>query len=201
MNSRSLATGSPQYRVQARSDDGGETFTPSRLIPELPEPFNGCQGSIVSTYDVQDATQTGTGTRTGTGGVGGNERGALFLSHPNPATNGGLAPSVLKLLGADVNLTGRDHMTLWRSDDEGDSYQVEALVDPGAAGYSSLQPYPANGTAAAPGTPGKAGLWLLYEQSDRAADTLDHMGAAALIGALSVLDPDRFILRAFEDVA
>ena len=29
LSSRSLATGSPQQRVQARSDDGGETFTPS----------------------------------------------------------------------------------------------------------------------------------------------------------------------------
>ena len=183
VNSRSLATGSSQQRVQARSDNGGETFTPSRLVPELPEPFNGCQGSIVSTYGGQ---------------VGG--KGTLFLSHPNPSTNGGLAPSILHGLGANVNLTGRDHLTIWRSEDQGDSYQIDELVDVGASGYSSLQAYAGAASAAAPGTKGKPGLWLLYEQSDRAADSLDHIGAAALIGALSVLNPDRFILRAFEDV-
>jgi len=47
-NSRSLSTGTPQYRVQARSDDGGETFTASQFVYDLPEPFDGCQGSIVS---------------------------------------------------------------------------------------------------------------------------------------------------------
>jgi len=75
-NSRSLATGSRQARVQARSDDAGATWTPSRFVGELasdmcwfympaqwsasrsqwaagepmchlqPEPFNGCQGSL-----------------------------------------------------------------------------------------------------------------------------------------------------------
>ena len=197
LNSRSLATGSPQQRVQSLSHDGGATFTPSRLVPELPEPFNGCQGSI---------------TRAG-GGGGGNSTGAgaLYLSHPNPAANHGVAPAVLRLLGANVNLTGRDHMTVWRSTDEGDTWHIHHLVDSGAAGYSSLQPAAAaaadgGGRAAAAqrvaGAGAEAGggrLWILYEQSDRQADSLSQMAAEALIGALSVLDPDRFVLRLLAD--
>ena len=50
------------------------------------------------------------------------------------------------------------------------------------------------------GAEGKDNLWLLYEQSDREAASFSHMSAEALIGALSVLDPDRFVLRLFEDV-
>ena len=46
---------------------------------------------------------------------------------------------MLRLIGGAVNLTGRDHLTLWRSDDGGGSYRAAALVDAGAAGYSSLQ--------------------------------------------------------------
>merc|ERR1711920_1000053 len=45
-NLRSLSTGSPQWRLQARSDDDGETFTSTNMVP-IPEPFNGCQGSTV----------------------------------------------------------------------------------------------------------------------------------------------------------
>jgi hypothetical protein len=38
-------------------------------------------------------------------------------------------------------------------------------------------------------------LWLLYEQSDKEPNSLDNLGAEALIGSLSVLNPDRFVLR------
>eukprot|EP00658_Telonema_sp_P-2_P057228 TRINITY_DN4567_c0_g1_i2.p1 TRINITY_DN4567_c0_g1~~TRINITY_DN4567_c0_g1_i2.p1 ORF type:complete len:204 (+),score=42.11 TRINITY_DN4567_c0_g1_i2:207-818(+) len=159
VNSRSFATGSPQFRVQAISHDGGETFSPTRFIRNLPEPFDGCQGSIVA--------------------AGSN----LYFSHPNPQTNHGIAPEIIRLLGGNVNLTGRDHMTIWKSEDQGERYQVSELVDPGASGYSALQ------------VENRSGMWLLYEQSDVEADSLSHMGAAALIGALSVLNPDRFVLR------
>ena len=47
---------------------------------------------------------------------------------------------IVALLGGNVNLTGRDHMTVWRSRDGGGSWEIRELVDPGAAGYSSLQP-------------------------------------------------------------
>ena len=177
-NSRSLSTGSPQQRVQAVSNDGGATFSPSVLVSELPEPFNGCQGSIVATPVAAK----------------------LFVSHPKPAVNDGIAPDILKLLGANVNLTGRDHMSLWSSADDGASYQLAQLVDAGAAGYSSLQAFEGEGTAASPGASGADQLWLMYEQSDRQADSLGHLSAEALIGALSVLNPDRFVLRLFEDV-
>ena len=133
-------------------------FTPTRTIPNLPEPFNGCQGSIVSL------------------------NGTLYLSHPNPQKNSGLAPSIVSLLGANVNLTGRDHMTVWSSSDDGTTYEVSSLVDEGASGYSSLQ---VDGD----------GLWILYEQSDPAPVTLSSLSAEALIGGLAVLNPDRFVLR------
>lgn len=199
LNSRSLATGSPQQRVQSVSNDGGASFTRSRLVPELPEPFNGCQGSMV-----RGTAGDNHSSHIGAGGAGG----ALYLSHPNPETNTGIAPAVLRLLGANVNLTGRDHMTVWTSTDEGATWLVQQLVDPGAAGYSSLQaaapvrpPRGHGGDAVdsgdAVGSGGGAGgkVWILYEQSDRASNSLGHLTAEALVGALSVLDPDRFVLR------
>ena len=240
VNSRSLSTGSPQRRVQAICDDpytagrgtagqgtaagqgtsgqgtgtaqGGFanatlSFSPTRFVEELPEPFNGCQGSIVASVVPGD--------------------GSLFFSHPNPRTNSGIAPDILKLLGADVNLTGRDHMTVWSSKDHGASFQVARLIDEGASGYSSLQAVRAtnasgleasgrggsggSGSGGGGGGGGDGGartqriqggnsVWLLYEQSDRAADSFDHLGLEALIGALSVLNPDRFVLRLIEDL-
>jgi hypothetical protein len=53
-----------------------------------------------------------TSTRSGSGIDGGGN--VLYFSHPNPAPNTAVAPAVLRALGANVNLTGRDHMTLWR---------------------------------------------------------------------------------------
>ena len=41
-------------------------------------------------------------------------------------------------------------------------------------------------------------LWLMYEQSDVSPDTLSSLSAAALIGELAVLNPDRFVLRKLE---
>lgn len=116
-NSRSLATGTPQFRVQARSDDGGETFLASRFVRSLPEPFDGCEGSIVST----------------------NNGSVLYFAHPNPVPNTGIASKILQDLAGKANLTGRDHMTLWRSTDQGATYTEWAVIDPGAAGYVSLQ--------------------------------------------------------------
>jgi len=161
VNSRSLSTGSTQLRVQAISQDGGQSFGPTEFVEDLPEPFNGCQGSIAT-----------------------NANGTVFFVHPDPAPNPGIAPSVLKLFGADINLTGRDHLTLWASDDAGTSYRNKRLLDPGASGYSSLQAGSDNST-----------LWLLYEQSDRPADSFSHLGVEALIGQLAVLNPDRLVLR------
>ncbi len=63
---------------------------------------------------------------------------------------------------------------------------------------SSLQAYVGDGTARAPGTHGRGQLFLLYEQSDREAASLGDLTAEALIGALSVLNPDRLVLRRFE---
>ena len=99
-------------------------------------------------------------------------------------------------------------MTVRRSGDGGGSWQIRTLVDPGAAGYSSLQP---TGDTAAPAKPATAAtaattatttttadddsIWIMYEQSDRPANSFGHVAAAGVIGALTVLDPDRLVLR------
>jgi sialidase-1 len=43
INFRGLLT----RRIQAISFDGGLTFGPSRLVPELKEPIDGCEGSLI----------------------------------------------------------------------------------------------------------------------------------------------------------
>lgn len=68
-NSRSLSTGSPQFRLQSRSFDNGETFTQSRFTT-IPEPFGGCQGSTA-------------------GGKGGK----VFVTSPNPKKGKSLVQS------------------------------------------------------------------------------------------------------------
>lgn len=128
INARSLATFTTPRRIQTISNDGGVTFGPTRFVPELPQPFNGCQGSTIRALN-----------------------GSLFFTGPD---------STVK----------RDHLTLWRSDDEGGSWQKHLLIDAGASGYSSLQVDPAS-----PGA-----LFLLYEQSDQ-----DNL----------IMAPDRFIFR------
>ena len=162
-NSRSFSTGTPQLRVQAISNDGGETFSPTYFVRDLPEPFDGCEGSIASSPDGQ----------------------ALWYAHTLSKPSGGIAPWILKELGGKVNLTGRDHMTLWRSGDQGASYDVVRLIDEGASGYVSLQV-------------SSSKLFLFYEQSDDAAQTPSKMGIEALIGSLTVLDPDRLVLRVID---
>lgn len=162
LNSRSLATGSPQMRIQARSDDGGISFTPTRFVPELPEPFNGCQGSVVSDDDGRQ----------------------LFFSHPDPARDGALLPAMMRFLEAHgVNLTGRDHLSLWMSVDGGESYFKKLLVDPGVTGYSALQHYVVDG---------ERHLGLLHEQADRPPDTdLSRY----IQGGINVVTPTRFVFR------
>ena len=60
-------------------------------------------------------------------------------------------PEALEALAADVNLTGRDHMTIWKSDDEGDSYEVLMTVDDGAVSVETRthptagMPHPGSG--------------------------------------------------------
>ena len=93
LNSRSLATGSPQQRLQALSHDGGMTFTPSRFVPELPEPFNGCQGSMVraggSWEDAGNDIERDSTTNASSG--------MLYLSHPRSVTTLSAHPRPLPL--------------------------------------------------------------------------------------------------------
>lgn len=154
MNSRSLATGTPQYRVQARSDDDGQTFTSTGFILDLPEPFNGCEGSIV---------------------LGSND--TIYVSHPDPVPLGWM-PNLVKVLKAKVNLTGRDHMTLFKSVDGGVTYPVKLLIDPGETGYSSLQHYDDR-------------LGLLFEQADASPFSEEEL----VTGSMNVEVPTRFVFR------
>ena len=130
ISARSLATFTTAWRIQTISNDGGKTFGPTRFVPELDQPLNGCQGSIVSSDD-----------------------GTLFLSNPQ---------STFK----------RDHLTLWRSDDDGMSWQSILLIDAGPSGYSSLQ--------VSSSVSGQAEVLVLYEQSD-----MNNL----------VMNPDRFVFR------
>jgi len=51
INARSHAdVGMTQKRIQTRSDDGGLTFGPTSFVKELPQPIDGCEGSIISTH-------------------------------------------------------------------------------------------------------------------------------------------------------
>lgn len=117
-NSRSLSTGSPQYRVQALSRDGGETFEPSTLVPEIPEPFNGCQGSTVGPGGPSDT---------------------VYMANPDPAPAASAVNTFTKALGCDVNVTGRTRVSVWRSADGGQTYPDKQLVDGGLSAQTSLQ--------------------------------------------------------------
>eukprot|EP00429_Kryptoperidinium_foliaceum_P094252 CAMPEP_0176195346 /NCGR_PEP_ID=MMETSP0121_2-20121125/6466_1 /TAXON_ID=160619 /ORGANISM="Kryptoperidinium foliaceum, Strain CCMP 1326" /LENGTH=199 /DNA_ID=CAMNT_0017534115 /DNA_START=117 /DNA_END=716 /DNA_ORIENTATION=- len=114
-NSRALSTGSPQQRVQARSYDQGETFSASELT-EIPQPFNGCQGSIVS-----------------------GEGDTLYVAGPDPLPATSWLQRVMHIMHCDVNLTGRTRVTLWKSKDGGRSYPEKTLIDPGLSAQTSLQ--------------------------------------------------------------
>ena len=48
VNARSLANpGQHQQRIQSLSDTEGRSFGPTRFVEELPQPINGCEGSMV----------------------------------------------------------------------------------------------------------------------------------------------------------
>lgn len=51
-NARSLAVIHNEQRLQSRSDDGGITWTTPHYVPELPQPIDGCEGSIVYMHEV-----------------------------------------------------------------------------------------------------------------------------------------------------
>ena len=126
INARSFATLTTEKRIQTVSNDGGLTFGPTYFVDNLPQPFDGCQGSIIRVSNTD----------------------SLYFTGPN---------SYVK----------RDHLTLWKSADDGQSWVNKQLIDSGASGYSSLQTHGSN-------------LFLLYEQSDE--DKL-------------IMAPDRFIFR------
>ena len=128
-NSRSLSTGSPQFRLQATSFTDGESFNPS-YYTTIPEPFAGCQGSAV-------------------GGPGGK----IFVTSPNPQRGNSVVQYLTDALGCKVNLNGRERVSLWISRDNGKTYKLNQIVDPGLSAQTSLQYI-------------KGKLYLLYETAD-----------------------------------
>jgi sialidase-1 len=165
MNARSLSTGSPQHRVQARSDDGGETFGPSRIVPELPQPFNGCQGSFV-----------------------GGDASVVYVAGPDPPKSTDVLQEALDYMGCrDIQMTGRSHVTVWKSIDGGGSYPRKLLIDSGLSAQTSLQHH-------------RGQLSLLYEQADPSPDTVENEVLQAMINDLKVLLPDRFVYRSVDGI-
>ena len=114
-NSRSLSTGSPQFRVQSRSFDNGETFTQSKFTT-IPEPFAGCQGSTA-------------------GGKGGK----VFVTSPNPNKGKSFVQDFTDAMQCKVNLNGRERLSLWVSKDDGNSYSLNQIIDHGLSAQTSLQ--------------------------------------------------------------
>lgn len=102
-------------RVQVLSNDGGITFEPPTVADTLVQPLEGCEGSIIS---ATPATRTATTTNDNKTA---SHSSTLFFSVPFTHT------------------VTRVNMTLFRSDDEGATWQTFAAVDQGAVAYSSLQ--------------------------------------------------------------
>mmetsp|Transcript_6615 Transcript_6615/g.24664 ORF Transcript_6615/g.24664 Transcript_6615/m.24664 type:complete len:700 (+) Transcript_6615:133-2232(+) len=115
-NSRALATGSRQQRLQSVSNDEGETFTASNFVEELPQPFNGCQGSTVT---------------------GDNDE--VYVSTPDPPKAMSVLAKIGHMLGCTDHFTGRRKVTIWKSTDKGKSYPHKFVVDEGLSAQSSLQ--------------------------------------------------------------
>eukprot|EP00933_Yihiella_yeosuensis_P067913 TRINITY_DN73056_c0_g1_i1.p1 TRINITY_DN73056_c0_g1~~TRINITY_DN73056_c0_g1_i1.p1 ORF type:complete len:530 (-),score=84.67 TRINITY_DN73056_c0_g1_i1:35-1567(-) len=114
--SRSFSTGSPQFRTQARSVDDGETFTATTFAVDLPQPFNGCQGSSILGNDDE-----------------------VLVAGPNPESAKSTIQEVANEMDCKVNLTGRSRMSVWRSKDGGRTYPESVLIDGGLSAQSSLQ--------------------------------------------------------------
>uniref|UniRef100_A0A7S2PGL4 Sialidase domain-containing protein n=1 Tax=Zooxanthella nutricula TaxID=1333877 RepID=A0A7S2PGL4_9DINO len=114
-NGRSLSTGTPQYRVQARSFDGGETFSPS-VFTKIPSPFNGAYGSTVSD-----------GNRT------------VYHASPDPLPARSWLQAAFDQIGCDVQGTGRTRLSVWKSTTSGNDYAEKVLLDSGASAQNSFQ--------------------------------------------------------------
>jgi len=144
INARSLANpGDVQRRIQTISNDEGQSFGPTRYVQELRQPIDGCEGSIIS------------------------------LGSAEQYVNGSVVkPPRLILSNPDSTLL-RTNLKLFVSANEGSSWEEFFTVDPGMAGYSSLQ-------ASCDSTIGACNAYLLYEQSDSTE---------------LVMNPDRFIFR------
>lgn len=165
-NSRSLATGSPMWRLQARSDDAGETFSATHVVA-IPQPFNGCQGSSVSAYNLE--TRVGSDT--------------VFVGSPDPSPSSSILQKAVDMLhGCDMNFTGRDRVTIWKSTDGGTTFSEKLLIDSGLSAQTSLQWR-------------NHRLTVLYEQADPSPVNPGNAASDTLLENMVVLLPNRFVFR------
>uniref|UniRef100_A0A7S2PGP3 Sialidase domain-containing protein n=1 Tax=Zooxanthella nutricula TaxID=1333877 RepID=A0A7S2PGP3_9DINO len=115
-NSRSLSTGTPQFRLQARSFDQGESFSPTKFTPEIQSPFNGAYGSTLSDGD-----------RT------------VYHASPDPLPAQSYLQIALDALNCNINGTGRTRLSVWKSTTAGYTYSDKVLLDAGASAQNSFQ--------------------------------------------------------------
>merc|ERR1712194_588956 len=99
-NMRSLSTGTPQWRLQARSDDFGESWTRSRFVGGQPQPFNGCQGSVINNRGDSFSEEFD-------GSLPGPDSDTVFVASPDPLSADSFIQKITGELNCNVNLTGR----------------------------------------------------------------------------------------------
>lgn len=119
LNSRSLATGTTQKRLQSISEDNGESWSASQFV-DIPAPFNGCQGSTINSPDDADT---------------------VYVTSPDPPTPNTVLQRVGSIIRCKIQFTGRRKVTLFKSEDGGKSYPKKVIVDEGLSAQTSLQHY------------------------------------------------------------
>lgn len=86
----------------------------------------------------------------------------MYVTSPNPSRGKSVVQYLTDALGCKVNLNGRERLSLWTSRDNGKTYSLNQVIDPGLSAQTSLQL-----------VQGK--LYLLYEQADPIPKTVGGM--------------------------
>merc|ERR1712032_1196427 len=111
-----------------------------------------------------------------------------YVASPDPPKSTDVLQKFVDSMGCrDLQMTGRSHVTVWKSTDGGGSYPHKMLIDAGLSAQTSLQHHDGQ-------------LTLLYEQADPSPDTPEHEALHALIENLKVLLPDRFVYRGVDEI-
>jgi hypothetical protein len=106
----------------------------------------------------------------------------VFVASPNPNRGKSALQYFVGALGCNLNLNGRERLSLWASRDNGKSYSLRQVIDPGLSAQTSLE-YHNNQ------------LLLLYEQADPLPKTGGNRLLEEALRNLRVLLPNRFVFR------